>query len=933
VRATFRRLGYLFGRDRRADELAEEMELHRILAEQEGLEAGLTPDEAAHHARLRMGNETLAREDARALWSFWFLDELLQDLRYGIRMSTRNGRSTLLAIVALGIGIGLNAAVFTAYKAMVARPLDARAPHEMVNIALTRDTGAAVHQFGYPDYVTYRDSLRSLSGLIASRNSRVTLSNAGSRISQRTSFAESGLGRLGIIRPGIMNAEFARVHVVSENYFEVLGVKALHGRTFESIGAAALLAQPSVLISENYWQRRFDGSDDILGKTVHLNGVAVRIVGITPRDFVGADMGTPAFWTPISIEPLLNADDQWLNDTENQRYSLRGRLAPGVAIAQAQAEISAVSDRLRALHDPESDWARPATALVWPGSPFPLPFWMYRLDWIVLALTAAALLVLAVGCANVASLQLARARSRQGELRTRLSLGASRQRVVRQLVTESALVGILAGGLALLCTWALLKELAFQYSAAFPVENGSFVFDVTPGLGIVAAVFAVALLAGIFSGLAPALESTRTALAGSVRAGASSLRTRRLQNTLVGAQVCLSVVLLIGAGALLHSSVRAVKAPTGYDLEQTLLLDFQFPEWVKYREKRKLAVVHQLRARLAAQPGVAAISSARAPDARRFWTAAVTIEQDARPSQPGDSEQNVQSILGFTYVEANFFETLGMPLRLGSGFPSQGSAAQSSVVVSESAAKKLWPDQNPIGRTVRLGSTEERFRRLDELDASGQSYEVVGVVGDKRPLTFERVGAEEIYLALPPEKLAGRPILIRAHADTGTVREALEPLIRSVDANLQASALTLEEMLQSAPLFAVSSMAAAVASMVGGCGLLLALMGIYGTVGYIVALRTREVGIRMAIGAQKRDVVRLILRESFRPVLAGLLLGASLAAGGSYLVHRLVFGVNGFDSMSVVGVALLFLAVTFCAAYPPARRATRIDPMIALRHE
>ena len=411
MRKLIRKLRYLLGRAQRADELAEEMEFHRDLAEQEGLDEGLTPKDAARRARRQMGNETLAREDARSVWSFPIVDELWQDLRYGVRVLSRNAGSTVVTVLALAIGIGVNTAVFTAYKALVARPLDARNPDEMVNIALTRDSGHSSHRFSYPDYETYRDSIRSFSGLAAFRFDGMTISNAGPTASHRSQSHEPMLGILGLGGRGGSVDELAAVSAVSENYFEVFGVTALRGRTFQSISSSELVAEPSVLISENYWQNRFAGDPAIIGQTIHLNGVPVTIIGITPRDFSGTGK-VPAFWVPLSIEPLLNADDQWLYDRETERYRLFGRLAPGVSIAQAQAEMTPIADQLRTLHDPQSESADPAVVLVWPGSPLPLPLEMNEgLQWAILLIMSATGIVLVVACANVASLQLARART------------------------------------------------------------------------------------------------------------------------------------------------------------------------------------------------------------------------------------------------------------------------------------------------------------------------------------------------------------------------------------------------------------------------------------------------------------------------------------------------------------------------------------------
>ena len=861
-------------------------------------------------------------------------ETVFQDLRYGVRMFYRNPGFTAAAVLALAIGIGVNTAVFTAYRKMVARPFDARDPSEMVNLAWIRDSGVTDPTFSYPDYEAYRDSVHSFSGLIAFSPEQVTLSKSGGMISQRTSAAGSGMGRLGLLPSGASNAEFARVFVVSENYFKVLGVIALHGRTFESIGNPELVASPSVLISENYWQRRFAGDPAMLGNTIYLNGLAVTVVGITPHDFVGTGVGAPAFWLPLSIEPLIHADDQWLRERESQRYRLFGRLASGVSIAQAQAEMTLLADHLRTLHDPHSELAKPATVLVWPGSPLALPLKLYPgLQLTILLIMAAAGMVLAVACANVASLQLARARSRQNELRMRLSLGASRLRIIRQLLTESALLGLMAGVLALLFTWALLKVSATLAVEAFPAEEGTFIFDVTPDFEIFVYVFAISLVAGILFGLAPAIESSRSALSSGVRGSTSPVRSRRIQDFLIAAQVALSLVLMIAGSMLIRSAINSIKMETGYDSKRVIDLDLQFPETPKYTAARKVALVHELRTRLAALPGVAAITSARPPGDNFFFrTAAASLDGEK------SSAQNVQSI-HYSYVQPNYFQTLGIPLFLGRGFQSQAGQPEHSIILSESAAKQLWPGQNPIGRSLRLGAIDEQFHNpvtpdvRSELLADGPAYQVIGIARDTRGAELNGSDSKLLYLPLSEDRLQDRPILIRTQSDPTQVIRSIDQVISSVDPDLAATASTLDAMLRRSPPFIISSLAAAVASTVGLLGLLLALMGIYGTVSYIVVLRTREIGIRMAVGAQKRDILGLILRESTRPVVAGLLVGMFLAVGASHVLRGLLFGVNKVDGISFVGVSLLFLAIALLAAYPPSRRAMRVDPMVALRYE
>ena len=861
-------------------------------------------------------------------------EPVLHDLRYGVRMLIRNAGSTAVMIVALAVGIGVNTAAFTAYKAMVARPLDARDSAEMVNVALTRDSGATDTTFSYPDYQAYRDSVDSFSGLIAFRVARVTLSNAGGMISQRTSGRESAMGRW-MLPSGASNAEIVHAFVVSENYFKVLGVAAIQGRTFESMGIAELVAAPAVLISENYWRRRFAGDPALLGKTIHLNGLAVTVVGITPRDFVGTNVAAPAFWIPVSIEPLLQADDQWLSRRETRLYRLFGRLAPGASIGQAQAEMSLAADHLRALHDPQSDSAKPASALVWPGSPFALPVKMYGgLQLAILLIMTASGMVLAVACANVGSLQLARARSRQSELRMRLSLGATRRRIIRQLLTENALLGLLSGVLALLFTWALLKVGVLLLAEAFPMDFGTFIFDVTPDLGIFAFVLGVSLVAGILSQLAPAMESSRWALSSVTRGGTSPARSRRLQGLLLAAQVALSLVLMISGSMLLRSAIRSLEIDTGYDSKRVVALNIQFPVAPTHTAARKVALFQELLARLSAMPGVAATTSARPPGVFGPRTAAVTLDgQESLPTGEAAAPRNVQTTLHYTHVQANYFETLAIPLPLGRSFGQLDDQTDQSVVVSESAAQQLWPGQNPIGRSLHLGPTDEQFRNGNELVADGPAYQVIGVARDTRGVELDGSDSRKIYLPLPESWLLGRPLLIRTESDPLQVTRAFDALILSIDPDLMATYATLEEMLCQSPRFISSSLGAAIASTLGLFGLFLALLGIYGTVSYIVVLRTREVGIRMAIGAQKRHILGLILRESTRPVFAGLLVGMLLAAGATHLLGGLLHGLVAVDGVSFVGVSVMFLVIALLAAYPPARRAMRVDPMVALRYE
>jgi predicted permease len=867
--------------------------------------------------------------DKKDMGSRWMIlpETLLQDLRYGVRMLFRNAAFTAVSALALALGIGVNTGTFTSYKALVGRSLDARDPGRMVNLALTLQSGAYSFLFSYPDYEAYRDHVHSCSGLIAWSNDQLTLTDAGGILSERAAAAGSLLGRLGLLPPAASNAEFAATFFVSENYFSVLGVAPLRGRTFESIAPSELAASPSVLISENYWHMRFAGDPRVLGKTIRLNSVPFIIVGITPHDFVGTSLAVPDFWFPLSLEPLVHPESNPLHDREDLRLRVFGRLAPGIEIRQAQAELTLLSSQLRILHDPNSELSRPATALISPGSPLPgkLPS---ALKFTVLLIMVGAGMVLFIACSNVASLQLARATTRQSELSMRLSLGASRGRLVRQLLTESALLGLLAGVIALPCTWAILKAGATLFRQAFPVEVGTIILHVDPDLEIFAYVLAISVFAGLLFGLAPAIESSRSALFFAIKAnaGSSSLRSRRLRDALIASQVAVSLVLMIAGSMLTRRALHTLAMPTGYDGKHVVDLDFRFPEGSKYSADRKIAVVRELRTRVAALPGVAAITSGRAPDDDNVRSAAVSLNGE-RPSF-----RNMQGILYYTWIQPNYFQTLGIPLLFGRGFQAQTGQPEHSVILSESAARQLWPGRNPIGRSLSLG-TDQRFHNKGELLPDGPTWKVIGVAGDTRGVEMDGSDSAQIYLPLPEDRLQDYPILIRTQSDPMLITRAIDSVVSSVDPELVSSTSTLQEMLRQTPPFLGSAFAAAVAITVSLFGLLLAAMGIWGTVSYIVVLRTREIGIRMAVGAQQRDVLGLVLRESTRPVLFGLIFGTVLAVGASYLLRGILYGLHTVDGVSFVGVSLLFFTIALLAAYPPSRRAMRVDPIVALRYE
>jgi predicted permease len=399
-----------------------------------------------------------------------------------------------------------------------------------------------------------------------------------------------------------------------------------------------------------------------------------------------------------------------------------------------------------------------------------------------------------------------------------------------------------------------------------------------------------------------------------------------LRSVLIATQVAVSAVLVIAGSLLIHSAIRAVRMDTGYDDAHVIDLTLRFPESAEYTPEHKAALIRDLHARLAAMPGVIDVTGARAPDDGDLHWAAVSLNGE-KPSP-----QNVKAYPYYTWVEPNYFRTLGISLLFGREFEAQFGQAEGSAIVSESTAKELWPGKNPLGRTLRMG-TEGFYQPAAGQHPDGPVWRVIGVARDTRGMLIDGSDSAQIYLPMPGDAVAEYPILVRTRTDPAQVTSALGAVIDAVDPNLVGMSTTLEQMLRQTEPFLAASMAAAIASTTGLLGLLLAAIGIYGTVSYMVTLRTREVGIRMALGAQKRDVVGLILRESTRPVVAGLVVGMVLAGGVAYLLRHILYGIHTIDGISFGGVSVLFLGIALLAALVPSRRAVRIEPVAALRCE
>jgi len=910
----------LFHRDKLDADIEEELNFHLAMRVELNAAQGMTCDEGRADARRRFGNTTRHREDAREADMFTFVESIAGDLRFAARMLAKHAGFTALAVVALATGIGINTAVFTAYKAFLLRPIDGVHPEELFNIYHSRPGHMYDPQFSYLDYQGLRDTCRSFGGIlaVAVTGDELTLTEAAELPPARPSFGGTIMTALGFHLPAQMTggAEYVRAAQVSANFFSVLGVNTIRGRVFLQRDAAEIAARPQVLISENYWRRRFGGDPAILTKSVKLNGVSFSIIGVTPRDFMGTfTTEVPDFWMPLDLEPRVHRGSGLLRNREKECCLLYGRLSGGVSVAAAQAETQAILNRLRPLHAAGFEGSRPLTVQISPGSPFARPQQDPRLKLIVLVTLGAVGLVLLIACANVAGMELARSAARQREIGVRLSLGASRARLIRQLLTESALMGLLAGALAMLASIWAVRFLVVQAAAAMPVGWGTFSLHVRPDVGIFLYVFVLSVAASLLFGLAPALESSRPDLTASLKEEgarfAFRLGNRRLRDILLAAQAGICLFLLVLAGLMIHSSTRALHLDTGYEAHRVIDLEISFPVAFNYTHDRELVEIDQIRRRIALLSGVSAVTSGRSPDGGGLRTARV----------PGGHT------VFYSFVQPDYFQTLDIPIVAGRTF--NGRSAQ-AVMVSQSAASAIWPGADPVGRTLRLDLTDQ-FRVEGELTPDNRTYVVAGVARDTRGILLDGSDSQKIYLPLPAGRLGEEPLLVRAATEPLPLLRPLGAVIHAVDPNLIVDAITLEDALSNSPQFVIARCSGLFASIIGLLGLLLASAGIYGGVSYAVVRRTREVGIRVALGASRRDVFRLVLGETARPVLVGLVTGLVVAAAAAQLLRALLNGLSPLDPWAFLGVSVFFLAIALLAACVPARRALRVEPMAALR--
>jgi putative ABC transport system permease protein len=806
---------------------------------------------------------------------------LLQDLRFGIRILLRNPGFTLVAVLALALGIGANTAIFSVVNGVLLRPLPYKNSDRLVLVWETNPSENLYHAtVAPPNFFDWRAQNLVFDHIVGIRHIALNLTGQG-------------------------NPEQLLGAGVSYDLFKMLEVEPVIGRSFlpeddrkESNRVA--------IISHGLWQRRFGSDPSIIGKPLTLNNNGYTVVGVTPANFrtpeaVFRQSGSEV-WIPLSFV----TDD--LTNRNNQFLYVMGRLQQNISIDYAEASMNVVAVQLSQQY-PDTNEGRGVKLTSLKEET------VGKVGMKLFMLLGAVGFILLIACANVANMLLARAAARQKEIAIRLSLGAGRWRIIRQLITESVLLSFLGGILSLLLAmWAcdLLVNIGPDYIPRLK--------EISLDRQVLGFTFAISILTGILFGLAPALHATKPDISRSLKDGGISstgIRGNRLRSMLVVAEVALSLVLLIGAGLLINSLLRLQMVDPGFRPENVLAVRVGLTP--KYSENpQKIAFFKQLIERIEALPGAESVGAINdLPLSGNQSITRIVIE-----GQPA-VEEGKEPVVDWRQISPNYFKTMGIPLIIGRDFTSQDDRSVPPVaIINQSLAQKHWPDQNPIGKRFKFASTAPNNPWIT----------VIGLVGDIRHLGLNESEGPALYISYLRSPRSGMFITVRSNLDRANLTAAIQKEIWAMDIDQPiASIKTMDQFLSkstSEPRFY-----SVLLGIFAVLALVIAAVGIYGVMSYTVAQRTHEIGIRMALGAQPGDVLRLILGKSLALVIIGVIIGVAAASVITRILAGFLFGITPTDPITFATISLILSFVALIASYLPARRATKVDPIVALRYE
>ncbi|HET9532122.1 MAG TPA: ABC transporter permease [Blastocatellia bacterium] len=816
-------------------------------------------------------------------------DRTRQDLQYALRVLRRSPGFTAVAVLTLALGIGANTAIFSLINSILLRPLNVADPSHLVTVSMLDGQGSGLGLFSYPNYKDFRDKNEVLAGLAAHRFAPMSLSRGD-------------------------NTERVWGYLVSGNYFDLLGVKASLGRTFSPEEDHTPGAHPVVVLSNGCFERRFGGDPAIVGQTITLNGHQFTVIGIAPEGFTGTErIFTPEIWAPSMMESWIDPGAGGLEQRGSSQWFTVGRLKPGVSTGQAEAALNALAADLERQYPQTNEGM--TVKFTPPGLVIPSARTLALSLAGVLMLTVG--LVLALACANLAGLLLARATERRKEIAIRLAMGASRGRLVRQLLTESLSLSAAGGALGfLLAFWFVDLVMIFRPALDFAVT-----VDLKMDWRVLSFTLFISLFTGVLFGLIPALQATRTDLTSSLKDEKSIMgyRRSRLRSGLIVAQVAFSLVLLAAAGLMVRSLQRVQMIGPGFDTENTLIMSVNLT-LQGYTEAQGQEFYRQLAARVESLPGVRSASiTSFLPLSLHYLGVQVYVEGQT----PSRGANIPEAMLGS--VGLNYFSTMGISLKAGRDFTAQDEKdAPPVAIINETFARRFWTGQSAIGKRFRIGESQ------------GPLIEVIGVAKDGKYFSLFEEPRPFVYRPMMQGYIGGSnndgTLIVRTTDDPRKIIAAVRREVQQLDANLPVfDVKTLTEHLRLS-LFPLRISTA----FLSGFGLLalgLAVIGIYGIMAYLVSHRQREIGIRMALGATVGDVIKMVLVQGLKLIILGVILGLGGALALSRVLASLWSGVSSTDPLTFTVVPLLLTSVALLACYIPARRAGKVDPISALRHE
>ena len=904
LRELGRRLWMLTHRRQFDADLEEEMRLHRELREQDQIRSGLSPKEARHAASRRFGNATLLKEQSHMVWGWEWLESFLQDIAYGTRAMLRSPILTVVALLSLALGIGANTAIFSLLDAVMLRSLPVKDPARLILLGKgtasgTTDDFARTDLYSNPFYRRMQ---------------------AENKVFSDTAAIFSMMNGVHGFVEGRTESEPMNVQLVSGTYFDTLGLRAVAGRTLNEGDDNSEGDHPVAVISYAWWKRSLARDPNVMNRTLKLGDTAFNIVGVAPPEFFGTKVGeAPDVWVPLSMIKEVPPHFGGYKENFSESLLILGRLKPGVSIDAATANVNLLfrqilidfaGTRLDAENQQKLDRTKVPLMPMDKG----LSSLRRQFSEPLQILMSVVALVLLIACANIANLLLARSTARARELAVRQALGARRTRIIRQLITESLVLAV-AGGILGVAFAAIANRLLLRM-----VSGGlkPIPLDVSIDTRLLLFTVAVTIATALIFGTVPAFRATRSQLADPLKAGRGPLGVSSknpLAKALVISQVALSLVLMVGAGLFLRSLINLNNVDTGFNKENVLRLNIDSSSaGYKGGDAREVAMDHQIEERVSALPNVKAVSFSAFTFHEGSWNSGVLV-----PGTKSNESINVKH----NVVGTGYLTTMQIPLLLGRDFsPNDTRTSANVVIISEHTAKKLFPGSNPIGRHYYL-------------DADNKPEDDVTVIGVVKDVKFDQLGEEPVnldYLPYSQRAWGFGDFEVRYVGDFGAVASAVQATIRSVDHNLPITDVTtLDE--QVARSITDQRVVAQLSAFFGVLAVFLSCIGIYGVMSYVVTKRTNEIGIRMSLGAGRPDMLWMVLREILVLISIGIGIGIPISLAGDRLVSNMLFGLNPTDPATLIGAAVLLLIVAALAGYLPARRASRIEPMVALRYE